>query len=685
MSAKRAVKFPLVLIFVLAVLVPSIALSVLALRAADRESAYVEKQLEGALLGEVNLTVGRASELLAEVVARLNGEAPDLARYPAASWRGANPFVAVPFRLEDGALIFPDDILEDERQKFLADFGPFLMGETGLPVYDSLARVYRRELFDTVDTTDTKEAAEKSTPFFGDMLSRERRDAESIQVPSASEVPPQLSSAPSGMADTAVPPPMMTAAPSSTSSPKKNEPPAQKRLSGVERQVLEGSIVADEALREQAFEQVEREGFEIAQRNVAPQAPATPLPAAGPQEAVVADDRSGTVSRSRTLSELAAENTHGLLPRMHDDGLALLFWFVLSDGGVAGCTVDMAYLRDRIADAIPGVWSKTRILNVLDEAGHPLVDVAEISESGGQDWRHPFVAMEISPLLPRWEAGAWLTDPDTVSARAESVRLAVWLLVAGLFVVIVVGGFAVTWMIAAESRVAAQKTTFVASVSHELKTPLTSIRLFAELLMSGRQTNEGKRNEYLRTMVSETERLSRLVENVLSFSRKDAVRPKSRLDLSALAEEVLEQLRPHLEREGFEISFSSEGPLPVAGNREELKQVLMNLFSNAEKYSEEIRAISIMCCTEGGIAVVRVSDRGIGIDPGLSEKIFKEFFRADDSLSAMRSGAGLGLSIARAAARAHGGDLTFLPRPPQEGGGSVFILKLPLWEGETDA
>ena len=685
MAAKRTVKFPLVLIFVLAVLVPSIALSVLALRAADRESAYMEKQLEGALLAEVNLTVRRIDELLTETVERLTGEAPAFTRYPAASWRGANPFVAVPFRLEDGVFIFPDDISEDERRKFVESFGPFLLGEVALPVYDSLARVYRRELSEmaTESFAGEKEQDEASSFFFSDLLSRGADYAASPPMTGSVAPPaPPLDSASGSGASPPVPAPSPSRPTLLSSAPKKNEAPAQKRLSGVERQMLESSIAADEAVREQAFEQVEREGFEIAQRNVLPQASLNVAPTIVAPEAPLVDDRSGTVSRSRTLAELTAENDHGLLPRERDDGLALLFWSVLPDGGVVGCTIDMPHLRDRVVDAIPGVWSKTRILNVLDEAGTPLVDVAAISENGVQDWRRPFVAMEISPLLPRWEAGAWLADPGTVTNRAESVRLAIWLLVAGLFVVIAVGGFAVIRMVSIEARVAAQKTTFVASVSHELKTPLTSIRLFAELLMSGRQTNEGKRNEYLRTMVSETERLSRLVENVLSFSRKDAVRPKSRLDLAGLAEEVVEQLHPHLERAGFVVTFSSDGSLPVAGNREELKQVLMNLLSNAEKYSGETCEIGVLCRAERGNAVVEIADRGIGIDPGLSEKIFQEFFRADDSLSAMRSGAGLGLSIARTAARTHGGDLTFSSR---DGGGSIFTLKLPQWEGETDA
>jgi signal transduction histidine kinase len=117
--------------------------------------------------------------------------------------------------------------------------------------------------------------------------------------------------------------------------------------------------------------------------------------------------------------------------------------------------------------------------------------------------------------------------------------------------------------------------------------------------------------------------------------------------------------------------------MPVLGNAEALRQVIMNLLSNAEKYSGETREISLSCGLDGRFAVVGIADRGIGVAPGMADKIFQEFFRCDDSLSAARSGAGLGLSIARDISRKHGGDVRYAPRP---GGGSVFSLSLPLIE-----
>jgi signal transduction histidine kinase len=112
----------------------------------------------------------------------------------------------------------------------------------------------------------------------------------------------------------------------------------------------------------------------------------------------------------------------------------------------------------------------------------------------------------------------------------------------------------------------------------------------------------------------------------------------------------------------------------VMGSREAVKQILVNLISNAEKYSAETRAIEVYSCQDEKNARVRVSDRGIGVTPRMSEKIFNEFVRGDDSLTSPRSGTGLGLSIARDIARRHGGDISYAPR---EGGGSVFTLTLP--------
>ena len=657
-------RIPLAFVFVLAVLLPSLALSLLALRAANREALYVERRLENALLAEVNHAAGAIAELLRRIGTELDADAAGLAGTGEGvldAWRTRNPLVSVPFALASGRLVVPDPSGAKSRA-FRSVFGPFLEGRAELPVYDDIANVYRRQMFDdAVEAGDHVSAPAPAVKTVGPGGSGGIPEA-SLSAVSYSETQPgrdeerKVASAP-------------PASPLALSLAKTAPVPPNPAPDGAARQKAAERIATDSTLREKTFRKAEEEGFQVLQRNVSPQAQAQTAVAG-----LTAEERSKTVSRGRSFADLSREGPKGMLPRISGTGLDLLFWTRRPDGGVIGCSIDMKELLRRVADTAPDIRSEVRILTVLDENGKPLL----APEAGASpDWRRPFVAREISPLLPRWEVGAWLSDPALVESQARFVTLAVWLLVATLLIVIATGGAVVLRMLSAESRLAMQKTTFVANVSHELKTPLTSIRLFAEMLLQRRQPDERKRDEYLRTMLSEAERLSRLVDNVLAFSRKgsakavDAMEP---LDLAALVRETAAQLEPHLTRNGFALDVDAPGVVRVRGNDGALRQVLMNLLSNAEKYSGETKEIGVTVRSEGRECVARVLDRGIGVEPGKAARIFDEFYRCDDSLASSRSGTGLGLSIARDIARRHGGDVTYAPR---EGGGSVFALRLP--------
>ena len=657
-------RIPLAFVFVLAVLLPSLALSLLALRAANREALYVERRLENALLAEVNHAAGAIAELLRRIGTELDADAAGLAGTGEGvldAWLARNPLVSVPFALASGRLVIPDPSGAKSRA-FRSGFGPFLEGRAELPVYDDIANVYRRQMLDdAVEAGHHVSAPAPAVKTAGPGGSGGIPEA-SLSAVSYSETQPgrdeerKVASAP-------------PASPLALSLAKTAPVPPNPAPDGAARQKAAERIATDSTLREKTFRKAEEEGFQVLQRNVSPQAQAQTAVAG-----LTAEERSKTVSRGRSFADLSREGPKGMLPRISGTGLDLLFWTRRPDGGVIGCSIDMKELLRRVADTAPDIRSEVRILTVLDENGKPLL----APEAGASpDWRRPFVAREISPLLPRWEVGAWLSDPALVESQARFVTLAVWLLVATLLIVIATGGAVVLRMLSAESRLAMQKTTFVANVSHELKTPLTSIRLFAEMLLQRRQPDERKRDEYLRTMLSEAERLSRLVDNVLAFSRKgsaktvDVMKP---LDLAALARETAAQLEPHLTRSGFALHVDAPDALRVRGNDEALRQVLMNLLSNAEKYSGEAKEIGVTVRLENGECVACVLDRGIGVEPGNAGRIFDEFYRCDDSLASSRSGTGLGLSIARDIARRHGGDVTYAPR---EGGGSVFALRLP--------
>ena len=255
------------------------------------------------------------------------------------------------------------------------------------------------------------------------------------------------------------------------------------------------------------------------------------------------------------------------------------------------------------------------------------------------------------------------------------------LLIAVLLLAIGVGSWLIVADLNRQLTLARQKTDFVSNVSHELKTPLTSIRMFSELLAEGRVTDRAKQRSYLGIITAETARLTRLINNVLDFARIERGEKKYSLqkcDLVSVVRETAETYRPHLEAGGFQFACElPDSPVFVNGDRDALAQVVVNLLSNAEKYSDSRKEIALQVtqptaplpCVE-----VRVLDRGLGVPAGCGEKIFEQFYRAHDSLNNGIQGSGLGLTLARQIARAHSGEVVYEPR---EGGGSCFILRLP--------
>jgi signal transduction histidine kinase len=269
--------------------------------------------------------------------------------------------------------------------------------------------------------------------------------------------------------------------------------------------------------------------------------------------------------------------------------------------------------------------------------------------------------------------------PRQLAQPALVLKLTLGLLIAMLVISIGIGGWLITADFRRQLHLARQKTDFVSNVSHELKTPLTSIRMFADLLSEGQVREESKRQVYLNIIGSETARLTRLINNVLDFSRierGEKVYQMQLTDLGDLVTGVAEMLRPHLEAKQFRLGLHlPASPVYVHADPDALAQVIVNLLSNAEKYSGSGREIDLTLeCVSDARVLLRVDDQGPGVPHHLAEKIFEQFFRAHDSLNSGIEGSGLGLTLARQIARAHGGDLTCQARP---GGGTSFFLSLP--------
>ena len=382
---------------------------------------------------------------------------------------------------------------------------------------------------------------------------------------------------------------------------------------------------------------------------------------------------------------LTQGSEEGMVSRFVEDKLDLIFWLRPPEAPemVFGCLVEAAELRALwpaiFAEQAPAESGGSRppfILALLDDKAHPMA-----TQQGGEnvrDWKHPFVASEIGEVLPHWEATLTLASPTALADTARGLRRLISFAIFGAVALIALGG----WLVVADARrqlaLAQQKTDFVSNVSHELKTPLTSIRMFAELMHDRPQPAE-KQGQYLRIITVEAERLTRLINNVLDFAkseRKQRHFEKKPFDLHETISRIWEGQEIHLGGAGFSTRWEAAPALyPLLGDEDAIAQVLVNLLSNAEKYSTERKEIELHTWLEKDAVCVSVLDRGMGVPPGEERKIFEAFYRAHDSLSSGIQGSGLGLTLAQRVATEHGGTLVFERR---EGGGSRFVLRLPL-------
>ena len=297
----------------------------------------------------------------------------------------------------------------------------------------------------------------------------------------------------------------------------------------------------------------------------------------------------------------------------------------------------------------------------------------------GESFAGASVRIPLSTTLPGWTLVAW---PE-VAARVESLDagggfFAVAALLVVTFVAAILAGGAIFFRQAgAAAREAALKTSFVSNVSHEMKTPLTTIRMYAEMLADERVTEPAKRSRYFATIGRETARLTRLVNNVLDFGRLEAGRKEYKPETVALGPWLARLVEVHAPRAAEAgVRVVATTPAAVAAVRcdpDSLDQMALNLIDNAVKYGASGGIVELHAdAVAGGWALV-VADRGPGVPAAHRERIFERFHRVDESLTAKVQGAGLGLTIARRLARDQGGDLVCHER---EGGGAAFVLTL---------
>lgn len=246
-----------------------------------------------------------------------------------------------------------------------------------------------------------------------------------------------------------------------------------------------------------------------------------------------------------------------------------------------------------------------------------------------------------------------------------------------LVVAVAVGLLALYRMVSVAIGFAERRSNFVAAVTHELKTPLTAIRMYAEMLRDGIVPSEGKRDEYHRHITAESERLSRLIDNVLEFSRLErSARPMELVAgaIGPVLEDAAAMLRPHVERGGLALRVAVDADLPpVRFERDALLQIVVNLVDNAVKYAGGAGEVVLGATrVDDGRVVVRVRDHGPGVPREHLARVFEPFHRGERELTRRTKGTGLGLALVRSLAEAMGGRVK--GRNMADGGFEVEVL-----------
>ena len=357
------------------------------------------------------------------------------------------------------------------------------------------------------------------------------------------------------------------------------------------------------------------------------------------------------------------------------DGLNLLYWRQPYPGGsVYGIELErMAFLSDVIA-ALPteSAIGEGRI-SLADARGKPVYQWGDYEYEDGEA---PLAERALGAPLEMWRL-RYHSGGERARALGPGA-------LTGLVGSLVAAGIALLGLAlyfyrenTREMHEAAQKVSFVNQVSHELKTPLTNIRMYAEL--AGEKLDEDSDpglERCLRVVSDESGRLSRLIGNVLSFAKKGKggdLRPGPG-EVDEVIATTVEHFRPALEKAGVEIEIERGASGSCKIDADTLEQILSNLISNVEKYAASGGLLKIGSRREGDETEITVEDRGPGVPRGARGEVFKPFARLGSALTEGASGTGIGLAIARDLARKHGGDLRLAS--PHSDGGCRFVLTM---------
>ncbi len=340
---------------------------------------------------------------------------------------------------------------------------------------------------------------------------------------------------------------------------------------------------------------------------------------------------------------------------------------------LAALSLDLEILRRELLEKTLGSLEGPAIPAVLDARGRLVYARAPLEQA------IQIGSVPLGEALPTWRLALY-QPPGTLPWDAVRRQVVLFSAAFGLLLLVIAAGLGATYrLVRRETEMAELKADFVANVSHDLKTPLALIRMFGETLEMGRVPDEAARQEYYRVITRESERLSRLLDNVLDFSRIE--RGRRTYDLapgavSPIVYDTLEAFAYILTRQKFSVKVDVATDLPeVPLDADAVGQALANLVDNAIKYSGDRRVLRMEAGLRDGNLAVSVADEGVGIPAQEQERIFEKFYRIGRSETQGKRGSGVGLALVWHIMEAHGGRVTVESQP---GRGSRFTLWFPL-------
>jgi signal transduction histidine kinase len=661
------------LVFILSILLPSVLLAVLAVRSLRDQELVVSSQRTqlyqtncDGLSDRINLFMNDVRVFYGQLVDELvrqeeDGLVEDFDDLLRSRWSQAAAAAVV---TDEGVILSPGATPGSRGEAFLRDHADFLTNRRVVEVYQAPRLLGAQIEVDKESVASEKEEPlSRSAPQKWKVGLAEKRNEAAPSAPAPEE--PAAASMAAPMAA-----PMAAAAPAA---------PEAFAIAAESAAPEGGAAASKKAGTEPAFRT----------RNVMPMQQRRMDDALADQSGDSFESQAGRSNFSSVspeavkLEEVTSEENEGAVSRLIDGELHVLLWkrHPLRPGLTFWTELDLAAIRTDLA----GLFSANPASSAPNGVSFALLDsagaVVAVTEPGfTTDWSTPFVASEVGQILPRWEVAAYLLDPASLNASARTIRLTLSLIIMTLLGTVACGSYLILRSVNEEMRIASQKTDFVSNVSHELKTPLTSIRMFSELLRDAENPDPDKTKQYSGVISKEAARLSRLINRLLDFSRLDRGELQlrsERLDLAELAQETVTDYRPQLEAVGMSVLLTTPGgggPV-VSVDRDALSQVIVNLLSNAGKYAAGGGEVIVDVASAGEKATLAVRDRGPGIPRAHQRRIFEKFYRIDDSITSGVEGSGIGLALCRQIAELHDGTIRY---EPGKGGGSTFIIELPL-------